>query len=165
MTGASVTSGSRSGCTSKAITQQFPPTCTLQYGGECALGDEEFVNATSPAQFLSRYVFFTDPSFATTNLVFVRKKGPAGYADVTLDCAGALEGWTPIGFGGSYEMTNVDLVRAGVANGACNNRPHVATSALAFGVVVWGLDFCSSYAYPAGGNNGVINPIVIAPPK
>jgi hypothetical protein len=164
MTGATVTSGSRAGCSSKALTTQFPPTCTWEVG-KCALGDEEFVNTIAPAQFLSSYVFFTDPSYATTNLVFVRKRGSGGFADVTLDCAGTLTGWTPIGFGDNYEMTNIDLARSGMGNGACNNGPHTASSNLAFGVVVWGLDFCSSYAYPAGGNTGVINPIVISPPN
>ena len=36
------------------------------------LGDEEFVIVLPPAQFLARYAFFTDPTYATTNLVFTR---------------------------------------------------------------------------------------------
>ncbi len=152
MTGEGVTSGSRPGC--------MPPA-----NAGCPLGDEEYVNVLPPAQFLSRYVFFTDPTYATTNLVFLRKTGTSGFADITLDCAGVLTGWVPVGTSGEYEMTNIDLVRGAVPNGTCNNGPHVATSASAFGVVVWGLDSFSSYAYPAGGNIAPINPIVITPPN
>jgi hypothetical protein len=152
MTGEGVTSGSRPGCT--------PPS-----PNGCALGDEEYVDVLPPAQFLQRYVFFTDPTYATTNLVFVREAQNGKFADVTLDCAGALANWEPIGTSGKYEMTNIDLVRAAVANGSCGNGPHTATSAGSFGIVVWGIDAFSSYAYPAGGNIAPINPIVITPPN
>ena len=45
MTGCNVTGGGRGGC----------------------LGDEEYVNILAPAQFLTKYVFFSDPTYATTN--------------------------------------------------------------------------------------------------
>jgi hypothetical protein len=78
MTGCEVTSGSR------------PP-------GGC-IGDEEYVNVMPPAQFLSSYVFFTDPTYPTTTFTFVRNKGPSGFADVTVDCMpAALTGWQPVG--------------------------------------------------------------------
>jgi hypothetical protein len=58
-----------------------------------SVGDEEFVNMLPPAQFLSKYVFFADPTYTTTNLVFVRVKGNKnGFADVNLDCIGKLTG-------------------------------------------------------------------------
>ena len=141
MTGCNVTGGGKGGC----------------------LGDEEFVNILPPAQFLNKYVFFTDPTYATSNLVFTRVKNANGFADVTLDCAGVLKGWKPLGANGKYEITNIDLVRDKVPNGKCDNGPHQASSAGPFGIMVWGLDTYSSYAYPAGGNIAPINTIVVQP--
>lgn len=145
MPGCNVTSGSRPGTTAAGS----------------GLGDEEFVNVLPPAQFLKKYVFFTDPTYGTTNLVFVRQKSTTGFDDVTLDCVGTLSGWQPIGTSGELEMTNVDLLRAGVANGTCMNGLHVAKSEGRFGLTVWGLDTAASYAYPAGGNVSTINSVVI----
>ena len=51
-------------------------------GLTCGLGDEDWVHLVSPQQFLQRYIFFTDPTYATTNLVLIRTKGPSGFADV-----------------------------------------------------------------------------------
>jgi len=126
-------------------------------------GDEEFVNILPPAQWLSKYVFFTDPTYPTTNLVLVRENPGDGFADVSIDCLGTVQGWTDIGAGGTYQITNVDLIRGGVQNGACTNGPHVAESVKRFGLMVWGLASYSSYAYPAGGNVAPINTVVIPP--
>jgi hypothetical protein len=147
MTGCFVTGGSRPGC--------------LEAG--CCLGDEEFVNIVPPAQYLDKYIFFTDVTYSTTNLVFTRTKTSAGFQDVMLDCAGTLTGWQPVGTGGLYEITNIDLVRSQIANGSCNNGPHTATSTGPFGLMVWGEDEAASYAYPAGGNVAPINTVVIPP--
>ena len=139
--------------------------CQLLQGqtADC-LGDEDFVNILPPAQWLSRYVFFTDPTYPTTNLVFARRKNGSGlFADVNLDCLGTIGGWQPVGTSGEFEITNVDLVREMSPNGACNNGPHTAESASSFGLVVWGLDTFSSYAYPAGGNASTINTVVVPP--
>jgi hypothetical protein len=116
-----------------------------------------------PAQYLSSYVFFTDPSYTTTNLVFLRTKTPTGFKDVTLDCAGKLTGWTPVGTSGTYEITNIDLVRAMTPNAMCDNGPHSASSPGPFGLVVWGTAEAASYAYPAGGNVATINTVVVPP--
>jgi hypothetical protein len=151
MPGCFVTGGSRPGCGT-----------SLDFG-DCCLGDEEFVNVVPPAQFLDKYIFFTDVTYATTNLVFTRTKTATGFADVTLDCAGTLTGWEPVGTEGLYETTNIDLVRAGMPNGTCNNGPHTATSTGPFGLMVWGLDEAASYAYPAGGNVAPINTVVVPP--
>ena len=126
------------------------------------LGDEEFVNIMPPAQWLSKYVFFTDPTYTTTNLVLVRKKTANGFQDVTVDCVGAVGGWEPVDTAGNYQITNVDLVR-GAPNGTCTNGGHVASSTGLFGLMVWGLDACASYAYPAGGNVSTINNVVVPP--
>ncbi len=130
-------------------------------GAGCT-GDEDFVNMLPPAQWLAKYVFFTDPTYPTTNLVFVRKK-VGTFADVTLECHGTVTGWQPIGSSGEYEIANVDVIRDNVPNGTCNNGPQVAESAAPFGLMVWGLSSCSSYSYPAGGNASTINTVVVPP--
>ncbi len=140
MTSANLPGGSRPGA-----------TATGPYGLQ--LGDEEFVLAFPPAQYLSRYVFFTDPSYPTTNLVLVRERNQSEvFVPIFVDCLGEVSGFRPIGTAGRYEMTTVDLVRTGVGNHGCANGPHSAHSAVPFGLVVWGLDSFSSYAYAAGGN-------------
>lgn len=146
---ANVASGSRPGATAP--------------GYAARLGDEEFVVMMPAAQFLSKYVFFTDPAYATTNLALTRVKTGKGFADVKVDCLGAVGGWKPVGTSGKYEVTTVDLVRAGVGVGSCVNGRHVAESDGPFGVVVWGLDSYSSYAYPAGGNAATLSSITVEP--
>jgi hypothetical protein len=143
MAGCEVTGGSRPGST-----------------GGC-LGDEEFVNILPPAQWLSSYVFFTDPTYTTTNLVVVREASGSGqFADVMVDCLGTLTGWQPAGDGSRYEITNADLERD-TPVGTCVNGRHTASSTGAFNVMVWGLATAASYAYPAGGNVGKINAVVV----
>jgi len=142
---------------------QVMPGCNVaggSRGGGC-LGDEEYVNMLPPAQYLTKYVFFTDPTYTTTNLVFARVKTAQGFKDVKLDCLGSLTGWKAVGT--DYEVTNVDLIRGGVKNGACDNGPHTASSDGPFGLMVWGLDSYSSYAYPAGGNIAPINTVIVPP--
>jgi hypothetical protein len=116
-------------------------------------GDPDFVNVVPPAQYLPRYTFFTDPTYPETNLVIVRARDAATglMPDVSLDCAGLLAGWQPVGTAGTYEMTRVDLSTGdfqGVGN--CNNGVHTIDATLAaaadgstppsprFGVTVWG---------------------------
>jgi hypothetical protein len=125
------------------------------------LGDEEFVNILPPAQWLSSYVFFTDPTYATTNLVITRAADASGtFSDVTVDCLGTITGWQPVGNGSQYQTTNADLQRL-TPVGTCTNGRHTATSGGAFNIMVWGLDTAASYAYPAGGNVGKINSVVV----
>ncbi|MGH7436347.1 MAG: IgGFc-binding protein, partial [Polyangiaceae bacterium] len=126
-------------------------------GAGTTLGDPETVNLVAPAQFLQRYVFFTDPTYGYTDLVVVRPK--SGAKDVTLDCAGALTGWQPVG--ARYEYTRVDVQWSGAAVGGCDNGRHQMTSAAPFGVTVWGFDQAVSYAYPAGASVRPINAVVV----
>ncbi len=146
---ANVDSGSRPGATA-------PGYATM-------LGDEEFVVMMPAAQFLSKYVFFTDPAYATTSLAVTRVKTKDGFKDVKLPCLGTLSGWKPVGTSGQYEVTTTDLVRAGVSVGTCVNGRHVAESDGPFGVVVWGLDSYSSYGYPAGGNASTLSTVTVEP--
>jgi hypothetical protein len=143
MSGCEVTGGTRSGD-----------------GGAGCLGDEEYVNILPPAQWLSSYVFFTDPTYTTTNLVITRKLTNGAFQDVTVDCLGVVSGWQPVGSSGEYEITNVDLQRD-TPVGSCTNGLHTASSGGAFNIMVWGLATYASYAYPAGGNVGKINPVVV----
>jgi hypothetical protein len=145
-------------------------------------GDPDVARIVPPAQYLDRYVFFTDPTYPETNLVLVRKRGEEGFADVTLDCAGTLGGWSPLGSEGLYEFTRFDLVRHDYQpQGNCNTGRRVASSDEPFGLWVWGwgspetqpgrtcinnlpgYSCYVSYAYPAGegvaGLNGVELPI------
>ncbi|HZF55286.1 MAG TPA: IgGFc-binding protein [Polyangiaceae bacterium] len=127
------------------------------------LGDEEFVIMLPPDQFLSSYVFFTDPAYPTTNLAVTRVKTPAGFHDVEIDCLGALSGWQAVGNDGRFEVTTVDLLRAEVSAKGCANGRHTAQSKGPFGIVVWGLDSYSSYAYPAGGTAAKLSDVTVPP--
>ena len=118
----------------------------------------------APAQFLTSYVFFTDPTYPTTTLTFVRERTEKGFLEVTLDCLDQpVAGWQPQGSSGTYESTTVDLVRAGSASGRCQNGPHAAKSTAPFGVTVWGVAEAASYGYPAGTNIAAINQVVVPP--
>jgi hypothetical protein len=139
MTGCEVTGGSRPGA-----------------GGGC-LGDEEYVNILPPAQWLTSYVFFTDPTYTTTTLTVTRK---APFQDVTIDCIGVVSGWQNVSGGTEYQVAHVDLQRD-TPVGTCTNGRHTATSSGQFNIMVWGLADAASYAYPAGGNVGKINPVVV----
>lgn len=145
MPGGLVTSGSR-------------PGWTVDIGNN-GLGDEEFTSVLPPQQYQSKYVFFTDPTYGTTSLVLTRVRGDKGFADVSIDCLGQVSGWKAVGSGGDLEYASVDLLRGGT--GACKNGQHVAQSDGRFGLVVWGLDTWSSYAYPAGGSVAPINEVVV----
>ena len=130
---------------------------------EQTLGDEEFVNVLPPKQFLSKYVFFTDPTYGTTNLTLTRVATNGAFKDVTVDCIGTVKGWAPVGTKGMYEYAAVDLVRGAAGIGSCKNGPHAAQSDGAFGLTVWGTDSFASYAYPGGGNLGTISSAVVIP--
>lgn len=128
----------------------------------CSLGDEEWVAPLAPQQFLNRYLFFVDPSYATTNLVITRTKGENGFSPVAIDCLGGdVTGWESVGSDGKYEVAQVDLVRGTNPVAGCNTSRVEASSQGAFGIMVWGTDRWSSYAYPAGGNAARINDVII----
>lgn len=134
-------------------------------------GDPEWVNVIPSEQYLDRYVFFTDPTYSETSLVVVRRKQDGAYADVTLGCAGVLDGWAAVD--DEHEYTRVDLVTGNFEDvGQCSNGRHEITSANPIGVTVWGwgspesVDFYTlnvSYAYPAGAAIRPINDVTIMP--
>ncbi len=143
---------------------QGRPGCSSKYGSSCNLGDEEWVILLPPQQFARHYVFFVDPSYATTNLVVTRKKGSSGFSDVKLECLGTISGWKAVG-GGDYEVAYVDLVVGEKPVAQCGTSRHEATSEGLFGIMVWGTDWYSSYGYPAGGNSHNINQVDVPPPS
>jgi hypothetical protein len=140
---------------------QMMAGCNVSNARTSGLGDEEYVNMVPPAQFLNKYVFFTDPSYGTTNLALTRVKTGGKFQDVTVKCLGTVTGWKPVGGSQDYEVATVDLVRNGTGLGTCKNGSQVAESAGPFGVVVWGTANYASYGYPAGGNVAPINAVVI----
>jgi hypothetical protein len=124
-------------------------------------GDPEFVNIVPPQQFLRSYLFLTDPTYSSTDLVFVRPLASDNtYHDVTLDCAGVVSNWFGIG-GTNYQYARVAWTRAGTGN--CRNGVHRATSTAPFGLTVWGTDEYTSYGYPAGMSVRPINTVVVGP--
>ena len=102
-------------------------------------------------------MFFTDPTYSTTTLTVTRK---APFQDVNIDCIGTVTGWTNVSGGTEYQVAHVDLQRD-TPVGTCTNGRHTATSAGQFNIMVWGLSNAASYGYPAGGNVGKINPVVV----
>jgi hypothetical protein len=131
-------------------------------------GDADFVISVPPQQYLSDYVFFTDPTYPETNLVVVREKENGAFQDVTLDCAGPLGGWQPVG---DYEWTRIDLIRHDFEpQGNCSTGRHEISSKGRFGLWVWGWGSPEtkdagttdvSYGYPGGMNVQPINQVVI----
>jgi IgGFc binding protein len=145
-------------------------------GDRQGYGDPDFVRVVPSSQYLDRYVFFTDPTYSETNLVTVRKRTSTGFESVSLDCAGELQGWTPLG--ADYEYTRIDLVRHNFEpQGGCNNGARIMESKGPFGLTVWGWggpetsggvcvpgSTCYvSYGYPAGEGVRPINDVVVAP--
>ena len=137
------------------------------FGG---IGDPEWVNVIPSAQFLEKYVLFTDPTYSETSLVVVRTPVDGNFADVKLGCAGNLTGWQPIG---DKEYTRINLVTGNFQDvGACSNGRHEMTSDNPFGVTVWGWGSGQtqgfftqyvSYAYPAGASVKPINDVMVLP--
>jgi hypothetical protein len=146
-------------------------------------GDPEFVGVVPPAQYLPRYTFFTDPTYPETNLVVVRARDAQSgtMPDVTLDCAGVLGGWQPVGTTGVYQFTRIDLSTGDFQGvGRCDNGVHSITGSTLtarFGVTVWGwgngitwppddetnpkFTRWVSYGYPAGANFAPLNSAVL----
>ena len=135
--------------------------------GEGGWGDADFVRIVPPAQYMSRYVFFADPSYPFTVLTVVRKKKNGAFADVTLKCMGTVAGWQPVGSDGEYEITYVKIVDHFMGQGGCNNGVNIMDSDAPFGVWVWGwgsedtMTGWVSYGYPAGEGVLPINDVII----
>ena len=118
-------------------------------------GDPEFVNVVPAGQWQAAYSFYADPTYEDASLVIIRGKQRGAFADVTLECAGTLEGWTPIGTRGDYELVRVDLQRNGgpgqsFGDKVCQTGLHRRKSEGPFTATIWGWAQSASYAYPGG---------------
>lgn len=109
------------------------------------LGDPDFVLLVPPGQWLTRHLFFTDPTYATTHTVFVRRAVGTRFAEVKLDCGPALS-WRPITVDTQYAVRSWSLD----GTDGCENGVHTATSTQPFTITVWGVDQYASYAWPSG---------------
>lgn len=130
-----------------------------------ALGDPEFMTVVPSEQYLGRYVFWVDPSFPNSHLVVVRAREEGkDFKPVTLDCAGPLDDWTPVGTSGKYEYTRPWLLKAGqaqpVGTGTCSGGRREITSDGPVAVTVWGMGNFSSYGYPGGAGLRELNAVV-----
>jgi hypothetical protein len=156
------------------VTTYMTGSSTVAYKGD-GYGDADFIRVVPLSQYLSKYVFFTDPTYPETNLVITREKIDGKLADVELDCAGVLSGWQPIDASGRYEFTRIDLSRHDFQpQNGCDNGRHVMKSAQPFGLSVWGWGTTEtksftrdvSYSYPAGENLAPLNTVTVpARPK
>lgn len=136
--------------------------------GMTGIGDAEAVLSVPPAQFLTEYVFFTDPTYPVTNLVAVRAPDKNGnFEDVTLDCAGTLTGWKKVG---KFEYTRLNLTQGDFEGvGTCSTGAHKIHSDGKFGLYVWGWGAPGtsvfteyvSYGYPAGMNIQRLNQVAL----
>ena len=118
-------------------------------------GDPEIVAVIPTEQYLDRYVFFADPTYPNSQLVIVRSRTEGEeFEPVILDCAGTLDGWTPVGTSGKYESVRVRLTKQDVpqpfGTSTCTAGRHEIQSHGPFGVTVWGTGFAASYGYPGG---------------
>ncbi|MBX3199857.1 MAG: IgGFc-binding protein [Labilithrix sp.] len=124
-------------------------------------GDPDFVNIVPSDQFLDRYVFFADHTYADTSLTLVRRKTAQGFMPVELECGGEVTGWAPLGASGEYEFAWVRLTKgfvpAKLEKGTCGYGRHEARSDGPFSVTVWGVDQFASYGYAGGQGSRPIN--------
>ena len=141
-------------------------------------GDPEFVNVVRPLSTCraTRSSPTRRTPRRTSSSSACETRRAAKCRTSTLDCAGVLGGWTPVGSAGRYEMTRVDLSTGDFQGvGGCDNGVHTIASSLSgarFGVTMWGwgnditwptdtgpIDEANpeftrwvSYGYPAGAN-------------
>ena len=135
----------------------------LMSGGQGyqGVGDPDFVTIVPPLQYLKQYLFFTDVTYSNTDLVIVRGPGSDGvFHDVTVDCAGVLSAWQPVGNSG-FQYARVWWTSS--ATTGCQNGVHQAHSDAPFGLTVWGTDSYTSYGYAAGMSVHPINTVVVGP--
>ena len=118
-------------------------------------GDPEFVNVVASAQYLNEYRFFADPTYPNTSLVVIRERGPRGFEDVNLECAGGpISGFAPLGTEGRFEFVRLPLTDDGkpqqVGAGTCAYGLHHMSSRSPFTATLWGTAYAASYALVGG---------------
>lgn len=110
-------------------------------------GDPELVPIVPTDQYLDRYVFLVDPTYAKSSLSVVRTAKDGVFPDVTLDCLGKLSGFRRID-----DVHETAIVRFDAKPGepGCGVGRHEITGTGPFTMTVWGVDWYSSYGYPGG---------------
>ena len=101
-------------------------------------GDPDFVLSVPPAAVPQRLRLLHRPHLPGDQPGRGPRQGqrPWHFQDVTLDCAGALTGWQPVG---DYEWTRIDLMPPRLRGpGNCSTGPHEISSSAPFGLWVWG---------------------------
>jgi len=131
---------------------------------DTGMGDPDFVNVVPVDQYLSRYVFYVDHTYALSRLVVVRRRENGVFSDVTIDCGSKkIEGFKGLDEEGEYEYAYVPI-QDKPREGECGPGRHEASSAGPFAVTVWGMANWASYAYPAGAGLRPINEVKPAGP-
>jgi len=111
------------------------------------IGDPELVPIVPTDQYLDRYVFLVDPTYAESSLVVVRAAKGGVFPDVSLDCLGTVGGFRRID-----EEHEMAVVRFDAKSGqpGCGAGRHEISGSGPFAITVWGMDFYNSYGYPGG---------------
>ena len=101
------------------------------------VGDPEWFFVAPTTQYQTSFFFTTDPTFPENVFVITRERGSDGaFADVVLDCLGAVSGWSRLG---DYEIAQVDISRGSfVWSGPCRYGPYRLSSEGRFSVTAWG---------------------------
>jgi IgGFc binding protein len=142
-------------------------------GGEstarATLGDPDFVTVTPTDQFLDRYVFFADHTYPDTTLTIVRRKTATGFHPVSLDCAGEITSFRPLGNAGEYEYAWVYLTSGFAAErfpgGECTYGRNEARSDGPFSLTVWGTGPYASYGFAGGAGSRPLSTVRVPVPK
>lgn len=127
-------------------------------------GDPEFSTVIPTEQFLGRYVFWVDPGWPSSHLVVIRSRDEGqDFKPVTLDCAGELGDWVPLGTSGKYEYTRPWMKKRGTlqtyGDKTCGGGRRELTSDGPVTVTVWTTDGFASAGYPAGAGLRVVNSV------
>lgn len=153
------------------IMKTFSALCTGS-GADCmkdVRGNAELAAVLPPNEYAHRFAFLTDPGYPQTHLVVVRRKDDTGFHDVTLDCAGKLGEWNPIGNEGIYQYTYAALSNGrafspvAYPNGSCTLGPHTLSSDGPTAVTLWGWGQSESDGESAGLNSYAITVFGLGP--
>jgi hypothetical protein len=121
-------------------------------------GDPALTLSVPTAQYMNRYVFMSDATYAYNWITVVR----ADPADVIhLDCFDPIPDnrFTTIG-AGPYQVARITLsAELGGADGTCTAGAHQIWGDGPFGIWAYGVYADTSYGYPGGMNLERINPI------
>lgn len=114
-------------------------------------GDPAMTLSVPTAQYLDRYVFLSDPTYAYNWLVVVRTSSSD---TIYLDCFNPIpdDRFQTIG-AGPYQVARITLsAESGGVDGSCTSGAHFIEGDGPFGIWVYGVFADTSYGYPGGMN-------------